>query len=49
MKKRAMILAVLMAALSLSACTSESTSTTTFNVETTTDEGTKEYSYITVR
>lgn len=45
MKKRAMILAVLMAALSLSACTSESTSTTTINVETTTDEGTKEYSY----
>lgn len=32
-------------AVSLTACASESTSTTSFNVTTTTDEGTTEYNY----
>ena len=45
MKKTGIILAVLLVALSLAACKSESTSTTSFNVTTTTDEGTKEYNY----
>lgn len=45
MKKIILGLVSIVLAVSLAGCTSESTSTTEFNVTTTTDEGTKEYNY----
>ncbi|MCR5746496.1 MAG: hypothetical protein K6G03_02205 [Lachnospiraceae bacterium] len=45
MKKSVFALAVLLSAVSLAGCTSEHTSTTTVDVTTSTDEGTKEYSF----
>ena len=47
MKRKIFIAAVLAMALGLTACTSESTSSTNVNISTTTDEGTKEFSYST--
>lgn len=45
MKKIGLLMAGVVLAVSLTACATESTSTTTFNVTTTTDEGTTEYNY----
>lgn len=45
MKKIGLLMAGVVLAVSLTACASESTSTTSFNVTTTTDEGTTEYNY----
>ena len=43
--KKLFLLTVLISAVSLTACTHESSSTTSFDISTTTDEGIKNYSY----